>query len=336
MDLVPSPDQDAMIEMIHRFLEERLSVRHVHERLRTGAAVEAQQWAHAGDVGVFSLGLPDAAGGAALPSVEEALVFRELGRELAPVGFLASVIAARMAHLAGDSALRDSIVSGRSPVAAALEARESGCLYVFGLHAAKYVLHWSSGTPLLSEAEAFADREPLEGLDPSACLTRAVVPSGPPVLGTVDAAAEHLSLLGTLLSAAMLTGIAEAARDASVSHAKEREQFGRPIGVNQAIKHPCADMATRCEAAASLLFFAACALRDGRPDAPFQVAAAKRIAADAAAENSRANVQIHGGMGVTWEHDAHLYVTRARVLTQLFTDAEQTKRYILATAPSVP
>jgi len=81
-------------------------------------------------------------------------------------------------------------------------------------------------------------------------------------------------------------------------------QFGRPIGVNQAVKHACADMATRCEAASSLLFFAALGLREGRPDAAFQVAAAKRIATAAAYANARANVQIHGGMGFTWSTSA--------------------------------
>lgn len=336
MDLVPSPDQDTIIEMIRRFLEERLSTRHVHERLRTDAAVGAEEWIQAGEVGVFSLGLPDAAGGADLPVVEEALVFRELGRHLAPVGFLGSVIAARMAHEAGDGELRDTIASGRSAVAAAFAAREPGSLYILDLDPAAYVLHRAGGALVLSEAEAFTVREPFESLDASAHLTRADVPSAPPLLESAGDTAENLSRLGTLLSAAMLTGIAEATRDASVSYAKEREQFGRPIGVNQAIKHPCADMAVRCEAASSLLFFAACALRGGRPDAAFQIAAAKRVAADAAAENSRANVQIHGGMGVTWEHDAHLYVTRARVLAQMFGDSDQIRDAVLATAPSMP
>jgi alkylation response protein AidB-like acyl-CoA dehydrogenase len=145
-----------------------------------------------------------------------------------------------------------------------------------------------------------------------------------------------LTLLGSVLISAMLVGVAEATRDMGVEYAKQRVQYGKPIGSYQAIKHPCADMATRCEAAVSLLLFAALAVREGRPDAVFQVAAAKRIATQAALENSRANVQIHGGMGYTWEHDAHLYVTRARVLNQVFGDVHAQQATLLATAPSVP
>jgi len=93
-----------------------------------------------------------------------------------------------------------------------------------------------------------------------------------------------------------------------------RQQFGRPIGSFQAVKHRCADMAVRAEVARSLTTFAAVALAEGEETAPRHVAAAKVLATDAALANAADNVQNHGGMGFTWEADAHLYLKRAWLL----------------------
>jgi alkylation response protein AidB-like acyl-CoA dehydrogenase len=95
-------------------------------------------------------------------------------------------------------------------------------------------------------------------------------------------------------------------------------------------------MAVRCEAASSLLLLAALAVRDGRPDAVFQVAAAKRTAVLAAIGNARADVQVHGGMGFTWDNDAHLFLTRAHLLDQLFGDRHAVRTDLLQHAPAMP
>ena len=118
---------------------------------------------------------------------------------------------------------------------------------------------------------------------------------------------------GAVLVAASLTGIAEATRDISAAHAASRFQFDRPIGVNQAIKHPCADMAVRAELAWAQTLFAALATDERRQDAEFHAIGAKVVAADAAERNVAATVQVLGGMGFTFEHDANLYVKRAHV-----------------------
>lgn len=146
----------------------------------------------------------------------------------------------------------------------------------------------------------------------------------------------EVTALSALLAAAMLVGSAEACRDLAVAHAKTRVQFGRPIGVNQAVKHRCADMALGCEAAASMVSFAALALRDQRPDTGFHVAAAKRVAGRTALWNAHTALQIHGGMGFTWEHDVHLHLTRARLLDRLVADPYRQRRDLLATAPQIP
>ncbi|GAB2982081.1 acyl-CoA/acyl-ACP dehydrogenase [Amycolatopsis acidiphila] len=321
MDLLPSADQLEMADAIEQFLRRRLSVPQLRERM--GEPAPDHAWTEAAELGVFSLGLPEEAGGAGCPAVEEALVFRVLGRHLAPPGFLGTVLAARVAHARGDKELRDELAAGARRVAVAIPAG------VVDLPGAVHVL--APGPDLVGVAELNVGQR-LDCLDPTVTLTEVTgwPPAGEPPPG------ERIDLLGRLLVAAMLTGIADAALEAGVAYARERVQFGRPIGTNQAIKHRCADMAMRSEAAGSLLLYAALALRDNRGDADFQVAAAKRIATQAAYENTRANVQIHGGMGFTWEHDAHLLLTRTHLLDQLFGDVRHQQAALLATAPAIP
>src|SRR5690606_33176714 len=121
-----------------------------------------------------------------------------------------------------------------------------------------------------------------------------------------------------VLASAFLAGLAEAARDMATEHARTRIQFGKPIGVNQAIKHVCADMAVAADAAISQTLFAAIALQSGRGDSMFQVLAAKSVATRAAIDNAANGIQVHGGMGYTFEHNAHLVLKRAHVYAHLF------------------
>ena len=107
-------------------------------------------------------------------------------------------------------------------------------------------------------------------------------------------------------------------------------QFGKPIGVFQAVKHKCADMAVRCEAALSQTLYASLSVREARADARLQTSAAKALAADAAIKNGRATIQVHGGYGVTAEYDPHLYVKRAHVLERILGDTNQHLRQVLA------
>ena len=120
-----------------------------------------------------------------------------------------------------------------------------------------------------------------------------------------------------LLDAAALAGLAEAALDMAVAYAGIREQFGRPIGSFQAVKHRCADMALASRSARDLVTFAAVAFQDDRPDASMLIEGAMFIAGTAALDNSGANIQIHGGIGFSDEADPHLLLKRTRVLLAL-------------------
>jgi alkylation response protein AidB-like acyl-CoA dehydrogenase len=120
---------------------------------------------------------------------------------------------------------------------------------------------------------------------------------------------------------AELCGVAERAMELSVAHAKTRQQFGRPIGTYQAVSHKCADMFVQVEFAKSLTYHAAWAHDAGAPQAPLAASMAKAYASDAARNVTAMTIQVHGGIGFTWEHDAHLYFKRAKSGEVMYGDA---------------
>jgi alkylation response protein AidB-like acyl-CoA dehydrogenase len=123
---------------------------------------------------------------------------------------------------------------------------------------------------------------------------------------------------GLLLTAAMLTGLAEGAVAMIQEYAGIRETFGRKIGAYQAVRHPIAEGAARCDHARSLLYVAALCLRDRRDDAPLQLSSAKVIAHRAAMRNADINIQLHGGIGITSDLPAHHFMKRALMLAPWF------------------
>jgi hypothetical protein len=155
-------------------------------------------------------------------------------------------------------------------------------------------------------------REARPCIDPTRRLARVRFERAASVPVGADAAS--VRRWATVLAAAEAAGVAERALEMSVEYAKVREQFGRPIGSFQAIKHRCADMAVRAEVARSAVTYAAVAIEEARDDAPLAVHIAKSLATEAAITNAAENIQNHGGIGYTWEADAHLYLKRARLL----------------------
>jgi len=325
MDLLPTPEQEEIAATASGFLVKELPESRIRQLADEEMNVDARVWSAAAGLGWFALGLPEDLGGVGYGLPEEVLLFREIGRHLAPGPFVSTALAARVAARAGDAALASAIVEGMrvglvlaadggEPVAG---ARVSGRLTIADAMGVQLVLVSDVGASALVETATFSDMTPVPCIDETTRLAEAKA-SAVSVTAYVLADDDDVFGRGVLLSAAMLTGIAEATRDAAVEHAKARRQFGQPIGAYQAVKHPCADMAIRADAATSQLFFAAVSAEKGRPDAAFQASAAKIVATDAARRNAAANVQIHGGMGFTFEQQAHLYVKRALLLAHAF------------------
>jgi alkylation response protein AidB-like acyl-CoA dehydrogenase len=163
-------------------------------------------------------------------------------------------------------------------------------------------------------------RTPLAGMDPTlsfAFLELTEVEADPITLDATEAlAAAHR--VGTLATAALQVGVAQRALDMTVAYAKEREQFGRPIGSFQALKHRMADMLVKVQMSRSGAWAAVQAHVHGMPNADRLAAAAASYCSEAALHVASGTVQLHGGIAITWEHDAHLVLKRAQALSQLF------------------
>jgi alkylation response protein AidB-like acyl-CoA dehydrogenase len=125
----------------------------------------------------------------------------------------------------------------------------------------------------------------------------------------------------TVALCAEMVGGAQRVLDISVAYAKERVQFGRPIGSFQAIKHKCAEMMLQVESAKSAAYYAAWAVDEDVPEAPLAVSMAKAYCSDAYCHTAGEGIQVHGGIGFTWEHDIHLYFKRAKYAEFTFGDA---------------
>jgi alkylation response protein AidB-like acyl-CoA dehydrogenase len=317
MNLMPTAEQEALAGAAARFLAGGAA----------GAGAGAGAWSDMADLGWFGIGLPPELGGAGGSLADQVLLFRELGRGLAPGPLLGTVLGARLAAFARRDPLARSMIDGevtaalaepwRDPSASISGNRVSGRFRVLELDDADLVMFLAPDGVALVNAQALrrhASIHPLDGPDPSvpvslaevadsSALTTEVVVTGPPAV--------ELGARGRAVAAALLVGILEACRDMSVAYVKSREQFGKPIGSFQAVKHRCADMAVRAESAGSLLFLAALSLEDGLPDADRLVSSAKALASEYAVQSAHDNVQNHGGVGFTAECPAHLYAKRA-------------------------
>jgi alkylation response protein AidB-like acyl-CoA dehydrogenase len=314
VDFRLSDDQEALRAGIRDFCEGRVAVDALRE-LEGERAVDPGLWRELAEMGVFSLRQPEARGGVGLGMADAALVFAELGRRLVPGPLVWTHLAA---GLVDGAAGGGAVVGGLD-----LAAGEGGPLLVEYLDRLDALLLLRADGIWRAEPKGVA-REPVAvPLDPHTPLFHvAKLPRGERIAGP-DAAAE-LRLQGATLVAAVCLGIAEATLELAVDYAKRREQFGRPIGSFQALKHIMADMFVRQEVARAAVYAAGATLDDPAVgDVARAVAAAKVTAGEAALKNARACIQIHGGMGYTWEIPAHYYLKRAWVCENLFGTADE-------------
>lgn len=294
-------DDQRVLKAATRELVERVwPAEALRAALEGAPALDRRVWTALAEAGVFALRLPEAEGGVGLGRAEAVLVFEELGRALAPGPLVATHLAAGV--------VPGAATGGR------VVARVDGGLVAW-LAAADVVVAEAAGGASVDASEAVA----LRSLDPLTPLHR--VPAGVEPAGWDAEAA--------LLVAAEQLGTAARVTDLAVRYAKEREQFGRPVGAFQAVKHLCADMLVRTELARAAVYGAA--VTGHRTE----VAGAKLLADDAAVRGARDCLQVHGGMGFTWEADVHLYLKRAWVRARMrprATEAEEVQAQALTAA----
>lgn len=325
MYLLPTNEQLELIAVTNDVLAAHAPAESIRQRRDEPVSVSDHDWRALAEVGLLGLGLPESAGGVGAGITDEVLVFSEIGRTVAPGPFLPCVVGAQVALAAEDDELAAAIAAGEQRVGlvvgmpghALTEGRITGPAWVVDLpgNGLCVVATALGGGDAVGLVRVQDDTAWVAAVDPAVRLARTEF-TGTELQSAGEWSAVILTRM-TLLVAAELAGVARGCLEASVKHAKEREQFGRPIGVNQAIKHACADMAVRAEAAAAQVSFAAASCEGGHADAALNASAALVVAADAAQRNAAANLQVHGGMGFTYEHDAHFYVKRAERLRLL-------------------
>jgi alkylation response protein AidB-like acyl-CoA dehydrogenase len=318
VDLELSEDEAALQEGLRAFLDGRFPMEVVRASVD---GLDRGRWTELAETGVFSLRQPEAQGGVGLGMTEAVLAFEELGRSLVPGPVLATHLAAGLVDGAGDG----STVVG-------LVERPATAVLVEHLDALDVLL--AVDTDGIWQIDlAGLDAEPVaRPLDPLTPLHHVRhLPQGEPL--APESVAWEWAQIGSTLVSGFLLGIAARTVEVAVAYAKEREQFDKPIGSFQAVKHLCADMLTRSELARGIVY-AAAVTQAGRgvDDMARLVHAAKIAAADAAKANGKSCIQVHGGMGFTYEVDAHLYLKRAILLDTVFGSVDD---HALAVADSL-
>ncbi len=335
-DLLLNDDQAMIADTVREYLAGELPI----ERLRPNAPPTDLVKAREGmaELGWFGVGLPEAVGGSGMGLAEEMLIQRECGRNMVSPSMLAAVLAGHVAFHAGDTGLAGELTAGKLPVSLVLDAAPEAkggdrSALAFDWSGNELLLFWNDAGMGLFDASALADAGLEQCLDDSVTMNAGRLAAHRPRLW-VPAEIQLLALRAQVLLAARLVGLADHACDLAVAYAKVREQFGKPIGSFQAVKHRCADMAVRMRLAGYQTRLACLKLQAGSADAPLQVASAKLLAAEAAHENGRAAIQIHGGVGFQSECDAHWFLKRAHFYDQAGgAMAEQARRVMAEPVP---
>ena len=302
------------------------------ERTRAAMAdrgIDRALWqAFTGELGLAGVAIPETLGGVGLGMVELAILAEEAGRYTAALPLLASLALAAPATLAGGSDWQKArflprLASGEL-IASFAEANNDGrfsdgtltgaALHVpHGAIADLFVVAASNGVAIVERGAPGLGITPLTSMDQTRPYARLDFDGvAADMLADPRAAVNAVFATGWLAIAADALGGAQACLDRTVAYAQERVQFGRAIGSFQAVKHRLADMMVAIEQARSAVYWAACAIDEGSDEAEFAVHAAKAFACDTYSHCAGEMIQLHGGIGFTWEHDAHLYFKRAR------------------------
>jgi alkylation response protein AidB-like acyl-CoA dehydrogenase len=358
MDFSFTPEQDDLRQTVRKFLEDKSDEQTVRKLMTSELGYDREVWTQlAEQLGLVGLIVPEAHNGAGLGFVDLAIVLEEMGRTLLCAPFLSTAVLATNALLhaatpAAQSALLPEIAAGKTIATLAFAEPHRGWelegiamhahrvddtwqldgikTYVIDGHAADVLLVVAKVGDGLGLFRVDADADGLERallptLDLSRKLAQVTFTETPAARigndGDLTAALDKVLTLGTIALAAEQVGGAQRCLELSTEYAKTRLQFGRAIGSYQAIKHRCADMLVAVEFAKSAAYHAAFRAAD-RDDPELGTAAsmAKSYCSEAYFQAAADTIQIHGGMGFTWEHPAHLYFKRAKSSSLLFGD----------------
>ena len=349
MNFAFSEEQEELRRAVRRFLEDKSPMTEVRRLMETTEGFDTAVWEQMGNqLGLQALTIPEEYGGAGFGYVELIVVLEEMGAALLCAPYLSTVALAANALLScGDESAKKDLLPGIAAgetIATLALTEDSGRwdldgvtmsatgsgdgwqlqgtkMFVLDGHTANLVLvaaRTGKGVSLFAvEGDASGlTRTPLATMDQTRKQARLEFAGTPARLVGEEGAAgpvltKTLDLAAVALAAEQVGG-AQRCLDMSVEYAKSRIQFGRPIGSFQAIKHKCADMLLEVESAKSAAYYAGWAAAEDSDELPVVASLAKSYCSEAYFHAAAENIQIHGGIGFTWEHDAHLYFKRAK------------------------
>ncbi|HWD86263.1 MAG TPA: acyl-CoA dehydrogenase family protein [Solirubrobacteraceae bacterium] len=339
-------DQQAIKRTARDFLQARYKPELVRELADSERGYTDEQWTAVRELGWPGVMIDEQHGGLGLGAVELIVIQEELGYALAPTPLLSSVAAGLLVEAAGSADQKarwlEPLASGEARAAVALWDERSGWspaaskaelssgtlsttkIAVADAAGADLLVVSGHGSLFLVPADASGVQIELEpSLDPTRKLHRVTfegVPAEPMTQGSMESVSHAYSVVVTALAAENV-GIAQRTMEMAVEYAKDRKQFDRPIGAYQAVAHRCAQMLLEVEGARSLTYGAAWAL-DHEPETAVRAASmAKAYAGDAGFRVSASALQVHGGIGFTWEHDLHFFLKRAKANAHAYGDA---------------
>jgi alkylation response protein AidB-like acyl-CoA dehydrogenase len=281
-----TPEQEALRAEARRWLDERYPPERVAELADSDAGWDPASWGELAELGWLGVSIAEDEGGAGLGFLEEAVLLEELGRALYPGPYF-STVALALPCLGPDD--RAAVAAGETRWSAQVDGLVPDLAIVDRV--------------VTRDGPGPADGESLPTMDSTRRMGR--------LAGEVpDAAIDRPRLRAALAVEAV--GIAQRALDWGVEHAKERQQFGKSIGVYQAVSHSLVDAFTATELARSLAYWAAWCVAEGDETAAIAAAAAKAYASEAAVSACERSIQVHGGIGFTWEHPLHRFYKRAQ------------------------
>ena len=328
MDFDFSEEQYLLRDAVRDLLRNESTPAQVRAMWKDERGRSPQRWQKLGEMGLLGLMVPESFGGSGMDEVDMVLPLEESGRSVLPEPLVES--AALGAPLLARSG-RDDLKKEWLPRVASGDA-----VLTVGLSSQPYVTDATADLLLLErDGEIHAvtqDRvtlQPLKSIDPARRLFKVTAETGEDTL--VGTSAEHGQWLfdhAAAATAAQLAGIAGALLDQTVEYVKQREQFGRKVGSFQAVQHRLAEMLLQVESARSAVYYAAYALANDLPDATVAASVAKAAATDAERFANQNALQLHGGIGFTWEHDLHLWLKRGKALEWMYGDADLHRRRI--------
>jgi alkylation response protein AidB-like acyl-CoA dehydrogenase len=340
-----SESQQILKDTARKFFAGESPIATVRKSMETEAAYDSALWTKLADQGFTGIIAPEEFGGMGLGKVELILLMEEAGYALLSGPFFSTVALAgsvidACASTEQKKRYLGSIAAGQSRSTVALVESAGSWdteslkisatgnkltgtkLFATDAAAADFIIVVARDGVFVVDAKATGLHiEPMKGMDLARKIYSVEFKNTPAeMLGNTSGLAAALNVATAALCAEM-TGGMQRALELTVAYAKTRKQFGKPIGIFQAVQHLCADMYLETESSRSATYYAAWALEENTPDAAASVSVAKMYASDAARNVGNRGIQVHGGMGFTWENDIHLYYRRAKASETMLGDA---------------